>query len=96
MAETQGIPIGSSAQSAPATWDLQPPFRQGQWNLTPAKRAETVAGTEPIPETLHKQGRRKVREKGARGLCPRLLLGVLPSQLAGPGKGNRLTWFALA
>lgn len=73
VTETQEIPIGTSSHSAPATWDLQPPFKQGQWKMMPA---EIAAGMEPILETLHTQGRRIMREKGA--FCPHLLICVRP------------------
>lgn len=91
----QGIPRGSSSRRAPAGCDLQPPFNQGQWKVTPAKRAETVAGTQSIHCT-NKEGEKNEGE-GSQGLLsspPHWCSGT--SQLAGPCKESCPVQLALA
>lgn len=76
-----------SPEEAAPTVLLQPPFHQGQWKVTPAKRAETVTGAQSMLCTDKEGEKKKTKAKGARGFCPHLLIGVT-SQLAGPVKGN--------
>lgn len=89
-------PKESPEEAAPTMpLDLQPPFNQGQWKVTPAKRAETVAGTQSIHCT-NKEGEKNEGE-GSQGLLsspPHWCSGT--SQLAGPCKESCPVQLALA
>lgn len=64
-----------SPEEAAPTVLLQPPFHQGQWKVTPAKRAETVTGAQSMLCT-DKEGEKKKqrrREPGASVLTSSLV-----------------------